>query len=221
MKQVLLFDTAIATTNLGDEIILEGVKTGLRPVLENSLTFRLGTHIENYSAIQMLKYNWKYHQLCEKADYKFVCGTNLFSNNLKGLFPQWMLNPLNMKLYTDSVLVGVGKISDFNEINSYTKGLYNKTLSKKYTHSVRDEDTKEALEKLGFKAINTGCPTLWMITPERCTLIPSRKAENVILSVSGYEDQADRIQDQKMIDCIGKNYKTVYAWIQTVADWIR
>lgn len=121
MKQVLLFDTAIATTNLGDEIILEGVKAGLRPVLEKSLTFRLGTHIENYSAIQMLTYNWKYHQLCEKADYKFVCGTNLFSNNLKGLFPQWMLNPFNMKLYTNSILVGVGKISDYKEINTYTK----------------------------------------------------------------------------------------------------
>lgn len=91
-------------------------------------------------------------------------------------------------------------------------------MSKKYIHSVRDEDTRYALESLGLKAINTGCPTLWMFTPEKCNLIPSHKAENAVLSVSGYEDQSDRVQDQKMINCILKNYKTIYAWIQTVAD---
>lgn len=218
MKRVLLFDTAIATTNLGDEIILESVKAGLKPVLYDALTFRLGTHIENYSPLQMGKSNWKYYELCEKANYKFICGTNLLSENLKMMFPQWMLNPFNVKLYSDSVLVGVGKISDFSEVNSYTKKLYNRCLSKKYMHSVRDEDTKHALEKMGYKAINTGCPTLWMLTPERCAMIPSQKAENAIISVSGYADQANPKQDQKMIDCVLKNYKKVYAWIQTIAD---
>lgn len=218
MKQILLFDTAIATTNLGDEVILESVKVGLRPVLKNAMTFRLGTHVENYSIFQMRDSNWKYHELCEKADYKFICGTNLFSDNLKGKYPQWMLKPFNVKLYTNSVLVGVGKIRDFSVINPYTKRLYEKCLSKTFIHSVRDEDTKKAVEQLGYRAINTGCPTLWMFTPEKCALIPRKKSDNAIISVSGYTDQADPVQDQKMIDCVLQNYAKVYAWIQTVSD---
>lgn len=45
MKQVLMFDTAIATSNIGDEIILKGVYDGLKEILDYHLTFRLGTHI--------------------------------------------------------------------------------------------------------------------------------------------------------------------------------
>lgn len=218
MRQILLFDTAIASSNLGDEVIFESTKVGLRPVLQNSLTFRLGTHIQNYSALQMMRNNWKYYQLCEKADFKFICGTNLFSNNLRGIYPQWMLNPFNVKLYADSIFVGVGKTSAFSKVNVYTKWLYSKCLSKTYIHSVRDEDTKIFLEEMGYKAVNTGCPTLWMLTPKRCEMIPSKKSENAIISVSGYEDQTDPIQDKRMIECVLDNYTKVYAWIQTVKD---
>lgn len=35
--------------------------------------------------------------------------------------------------------------------------------------------TKVFLEEMGFKAWNTGCPTLWGLTPEFCTEIPSKK----------------------------------------------
>lgn len=64
--------------------------------------------------------------------------------------------------------------------------------------------TKHALEIMGYKAINTGCATLlWMLTPERCAMIPSQKAENAIISISGYENQANPKQDQKMINYIG------------------
>jgi len=219
MKQVLLFDTAIATTNTGDEIILDSVKKGLKPILYEALFFRLGTHIENYSLYQMNN-NWKYHMLCEKADYKFICGTNLIVNNLsiRNLFPQWMLFPWNAKLYKDSVLVGAGKVSDYKTINKYTKWLYSKVLSKKYKHSVRDEASKKVLENLGLQAINTGCPTLWSLSSEFCEMIPRKKSDSVVLSVSGYTDQSNKELDQIMIDIIKNNYSKVYAWIQTVMD---
>lgn len=218
MRQVLLFDTAIATSNLGDEIILESVKEGLNPVLYNSLIFRLATHLENYSFLQMKRNNWKKKVLCDQADLKFIAGTNLFSDNLKGLYPQWMLFPHNYELYKNSIFVGVGKIRDFDDVNNYTKKLYQKCLSHDYFHSVRDDDSKASLEKLGFKAINTGCPTLWQLTPEKCALIPTKKSETAVITVSGYGDQLDRIQDQKMVDCVNNNYTKVYVWIQTVSD---
>lgn len=218
MKKILLFDTAIATTNLGDEIILDSVKEGLSAILYDSLIFRLGTHIENYSKKQLGKDNWKYKVLCQNADYKFICGTNLFSGSLKGKFPQWMLNPKNSKLYQNAVCVGIGKINNFKTIDRYTKRLYLKCLSKEYQHSVRDESTKKAMEMIGLKAINTGCPTLWSLNSEKCAQIPTKKADKAILSVSGYPEQVDWIADQKLVDCVLKNYTTVYAWIQTVMD---
>ena len=216
MKQILMFDTAIATSNLGDEVILDGVKEGLKEILDNSLTFRLGTHIENWSPLKIQR-NWKAHVLCDKADYKFVCGTNCLTNDLKHK-RQWEVNNFNKILYKDCILVGVGRISDYDMPTKYSQKLYNDILSKKYKHSVRDEGTKRVLEKMGFKAINTGCPTLWGFTDEKCSKIPKKKSKNVIISVSGYDDQSNKEKDQEMIDIINNNYKNVYAWIQTVSD---
>lgn len=218
MKQILLFDTAIATTNIGDEIILDSVKKGMKDILEDALIVRLGTHIENYSPIQMI-HNFKINALCGQAKYKLICGTNLFTHDLFHLKTQWMLNPFNMKLYKDAVLVGVGKTTDYVKITNYTRWLYKNTLNKKMIHSVRDNDTKAAVESLGLKAINTGCPTLWGLTKDLCESIPKGKNENAIISVSGYSDQLNRKEDYNLIECVKNNYKKVYAWIQTTDDY--
>ena len=60
MRKILLFDTAIDTGNLGDEIILESVKKELSTILDSASVYRMGTHIENYSPIQMIahKFIW-------------------------------------------------------------------------------------------------------------------------------------------------------------------
>ena len=217
MKQVLLFDTAIATTNIGDEIIFDSVKEGLSRILDESLVFRLGTHIENYNAFQMY-HNLKYKLLCQNADYKFICGTNLLAETVKGRFSQWQINPFNFSLYEGSVLVGVGRRIDYTFVDNYTARLYKKILSKKYVHSVRDDETKRVVEALGLTAINTGCPTLWKLTPEFCEGIPQTKAKNAVLSVSGYEGQSNPDADVKLIDIVKSNYQDVYVWIQTAVD---
>jgi len=217
MKQVLLFDTAIATTNIGDEIIFESVKIGLSRVLDEALVFRLGTHIENYNAFQMYK-NWKYKLLCQNADYKFICGTNLLAESVKGRFSQWQLNKYNYPLYSESILVGVGKRINYKTIDNYTKKLYCKVLSNKYIHSVRDDETKKIVEGLGFSAINTGCPTMWGLTTELCGTIPLCKSKNAIISVSGYKDQIDYENDREFIKIVQNNYQRVYVWIQTAVD---
>ena len=218
MKNVLLFDTAIATSNVGDEIILASVKKGLDPILSKSAVYRLGTHVENFSPLQMLISHDKVKFFSEKMDYKFICGTNLLVPNLRRIFPQFMLNPFNKSLYKDAILVGVGKHSNYKKLRRLAKYLYLKTLSKKYYHSVRDEATKQIVEEMGFKAINTGCPTLWEFTKEKCASIPQGKAENVIFSVSGYLPQQNPVADLKMIKTLKKNYSSLYAWIQTYKD---
>ena len=219
MKKVLLFDTAIATSNLGDEIIFKGVKDGMKAVLYNTMNYRLATHIENYSPIQMLYHGKKMTSICLEADYKFIAGTNLLVDNLLHFRPQLAVNPFNALLYKDSVLVGVGKESDYSKFkNKYTISLYQKILSNRYKHSVRDEETKKMLESIGIKAINTGCPTLWMFNEDKCRRIPKMKSDNVVFSVSGYSNQLDREADRLMIELLMNNYKKLYAWIQTTED---
>lgn len=215
----MLFDTAISTSNQGDEIIYEDCKKGLNPILHNAMIFRMGTHIVNYSSYQLIrKEDVKIKRICDGADYKFICGTNLVADDLRGVNPQWMVNQVNARLYKDSVFVGVGRKSDYKKPNSYTKKLYDKVLSKEYAHSVRDEDTKIILEDMGFKAINTGCPTLWGFNKDKCAAIPTKKADEVIFTVSGFYYQRNPEADKKMIETLRKNYSKLYFWAQAVRD---
>lgn len=165
----------------------------------------------------MIKSNWKAYALSDLANYKFVAGTNCLTDDLKK-HPQWVINKFNKKLYKDCILVGVGRISDYEMPTNYSQKIYKDILSKNFKHSVRDEGTKMVLERMGLKAINTGCPTLWGFTPEKCAKIPKKKAKNAIISVSGYNEQRNEEKDQQMIDIVNKNYDTVYAWIQTAVD---
>ena len=151
MRKILLFDTAIDTGNLGDEIILESVKKELSTILDSASVYRMGTHIENYSPIQMIAHKFikpdtKIRDINETVDYKFIGGTNLFLDNLHGIRPQFMLNLFNMSLYKNAVFVGVGRGSDFETVkDAYTRYLYTHSLSRNITHSVRDEETKLSL----------------------------------------------------------------------------
>ena len=39
-------------------------------------------------------------------------------------------------------------------------------------------------KELGLKAINTGCVTMWMLTPEFCKSIPKKKADAAIITLT-------------------------------------
>ncbi|MEI3046520.1 MAG: polysaccharide pyruvyl transferase family protein [Romboutsia timonensis] len=64
--------------------------------------------------------------------------------------------------------------------------MYSKILSKNYIHSVRDERTKRFVEELGYKAINTGCPTMWKFNDEFCKEVPTKKSDKVIFTLTDY-----------------------------------
>ena len=48
MKKTVVFDTAIGTSNLGDEIILQCLEEELAPFLDDSFIMRFGTHVKNF-----------------------------------------------------------------------------------------------------------------------------------------------------------------------------
>lgn len=218
MATGIIFDTAICTSNLGDEIILDAICRNMKEVFDNNFMLRLSTHSSNFSFMQMMRNNKKINY-CLNAEYKFVCGTNLISQKRVGkINTQWQIHPYEIPIFRNSILVGAGTTDGSEKVDFYAKYLYKKVLSDKYMHSVRDELTKRVIESLGFKAINTGCPTLWELTPEHCREIKRSKSENCIITVSGYADQKDASADQVFVDIVKKNYNKIYAWIQTTED---
>ena len=214
IKTVLFFETSIATLNIGDEIINYSIKKYWAEIYKNNCILTMPTHTPNFYWWQNLIY--KSHQTFANSDYKFLCGTNILYVNMLRPRPGWNIFLNNTKLLKNTVCLGVGIGKNSNKINFYTKYLYKKVLSNKYIHSVRDDAAKKLLEELGFKAYNTGCPTLWGLTPEHCSKIPVKKSQKVVFTLTSY--QPDKVNDQKMIDCIKENYNEVYFWPQTFED---
>lgn len=218
MKKIVIFDTALGTSNVGDEIILDSIKDNMSDVFDEHFSLRLATHVNNFSMKQVFHRNTKIRYF-QQADWKFICGTNLIAQTRLGkINSQWQLYPSNLSIYKDCVLIGAGTTQSTPKLDFYAKMLYGKVLSKRYIHSVRDDLTKGIVESLGCRAINTGCPTLWKLTNEHCRRIPTGKAENCIISVSGYKPQRDESNDARMIEIIRRNYKNVLVWIQTTDD---
>jgi polysaccharide pyruvyl transferase WcaK-like protein len=114
-------------------------------------------------------------------------------------------------------MVGVGAGAGAEKgSNWYTRYIYQHMLNREYYHSARDERSKVYMESLGLKAINTGCVTMWMLTPEHCAQIPSQKADMVVFTITaGCFDE----RDQYMLDVLLKNYNEVYFWPQGHQDY--
>ncbi len=216
MKKVIVFDTAIGTGNKGDDIIMESARTALKELLDESYVLNLGTHIINYTGFQLRKNNFKV-EFIRDADYKFIMGTNLLTNKLfRTSTPPLNVYPFNCMPYKNSILFGVGVTQKDGDPDAYTRYMYHCILSHEYIHSVRDDLAKDKLEKMGFKALNTGCPTLWCLTEELCRQIPIKKSNQAILTVSA--NRKDYAADQKLIDIVRKNYEKVYLWGQWLPD---
>jgi len=214
VKTIILLDTSIGTTNKGDDIIMNSTREGLEEILKNNYVICFPTHTVCFTWFQA--HFWWKAKFVEQADYKFVCGTNLLAKNMRYPINDWNINILNCKPLRNTILVGVGNSLLNKSSNLYTRMLYNRVLSKDYVHSTRDDETRLMLQQLGYKAITTGCPTLWSLTPILCSEIPVHKSENVVIAITG--SKRDVVQDQKMIDICQRNYKKIYLWLQTVHD---
>lgn len=216
MKKIIVFDTSIGSRNIGDQIINLSFENEMNYVIRNNFSIKMATHLPVSHFYQNFKRNALYKYTTECV-YKFIVGTNIISKNMLRPWPTWNVNLFNLGMYKNSVLAGCGSSFKSGKINFYTKMIYKKVLSKDFVHSTRDEKTKLALESMGFKAINTGCVTMWKFDSNFCKKIPSKKSENVIFTLTDYNK--DLVNDQILIDILNKNYKSVYFWIQGDRDY--
>lgn len=150
--------------------------------------------------------------------YKIVCGTNLLTSHIEQWWNWRLPDGLHGKFpYRNVVLMGVGWGTYQDECSEYTKMIYHSLLNPTLLHSVRDQYTEDKLKAAGIKnVINTGCPTMWNLTPEFCKQIPTDKAKDVITTITDY--RRDIFRDNAMLRILGRNYQHVYLWIQGKKD---
>lgn len=208
MKKIVVFNTAISSENIGDYIIMDSVNKVIYDLFENDMVFETLTH----DAISKPGY-----KLNKIADYSFVGGSNLLSSNMNR-YNQWKVNLKDSLFLDDILLLGVGWWQYQKKPNLYTKILFKRLLSNNKIHSVRDSYTEKMLKSIGINnVLNTGCPTMWGLTPEHCAKIPSNKGDCVVFTLTDYNKNVAR--DLELINILLKNYKTVYFWPQGSGDF--
>lgn len=213
MIKMGLLNTAIASFNKGDYIIVESAKKQLKEIIKDKFVIEFATHaplLHTYQFDRNMKSN------LEKLEIKFVCGTNLLSKTMFARRSSWNINIFEAKYMKECVLLGVGA-GNFGKFDFYTKKLLHRSLSHKYIHSVRDEEAKKMLESIGFKAINTGCPTLWELNKRHCEKIPTQKNKKVIFTLTDYKKDIEN--DQLLINILNENYEEVFFWVQGFQDF--
>lgn len=217
MENILLLDTSIASANRGDDIIMECVRKELDPIFHGNFVRTLPTHVSPFHWYQVWRNSYAVQRFAN-CHLKFVGGTNLLIPDLFTHYPQWNINLFNYQPLKGAVLVGVGAGAGAEEgSNWYTRYLYKKLLSSTYLHSVRDVRSLKYLESLGIAAINTGCITMWMLTPEFCASIPQRKADSVVFTLNHHHN-IDK-KDQDIINVLVRNYDDVFFWPQFLEDF--
>lgn len=206
----VLFDTSIATENIGDEIIIDSVRQELQKCVNDHFFVRLPTH-DNIGKIGR---KW-----VEQADICIVGGTNLLSSQYWN-YSQWKITPLDAYYLRGKViLMGVGWWQYQSKPDPLTRLLYRMILAQTegVYHSVRDEYTRNMLESIGISnVLNTSCPTMWRLGAEHCSKIPAIRGDNVVMTLTDYNKNAEL--DRALFLELTARYSKVIAWPQGVGD---
>lgn len=199
---MVLLDTSLGSDNAGDGIIMENCLLQLSDCLgavdfDHVPTHRFPTEQEK--------------QQLHAAERKILCGTNILSGHMRN-YGLWKLG-YNISSYRNTILMGVGFDSKDQSYDLYTRQMLRTILSTDGIHSVRDSFSEKMLKSMGIQnVLNTGCPTMWNLTPEHCASIPREKASNVICTLTDY--CRDKANDRAMLDILLESYDKVYFWLQ-------
>lgn len=209
ITRIGIMDPTVGTSNQGDFIIKDAVSQHVASLFPNAF-------FTNYPS-QLHRQLDTVLQQRDNEQLLFVAGTNLLSSNMD-FYYQWKIGPLDARFLKNRyVLFGVGWWQYQSTPNAYTRWLYQNVLSTQYLHAVRDSYSEQKLREAGIdNVLNTSCPTLWNMTPDRCRAIPTRRATDVVTTLTFYHKHPQH--DKQLLDQLLRNYRRVYVWIQGVRD---
>lgn len=205
----IIFDTSIATTNLGDHIIMDAVNKIADELFTDDFVINIPTHFSIHPLdLPTLR----------KYDTALVGGTNLLKNNTFGN-RQWKVGVKDLlALRRKVVLLGVGwwQYQD-KPVSLYTKRMYKSLFSTQYIHAVRDNYTLQKLNEIGINnVVNTGCPTVWGLDEPHLSQINPKKRDTVVTTITDYLRDPER--DRQLLETLKQHYQAVYVWIQGSKD---
>lgn len=209
-SNVTIYNTAIGSLNTGDQIIQESALLELENVFPDFYFHHFPTHLTLGN--KALKSAWA-------NDKGFILGTNLLRNKVRfrGRKNQWAINFYDCLFMKPAILMGVGWNKYSAKIDWKSKFFYKRALSKDYKHSVRDNYTKQKLCECGIEnVINTGCPSLWCLSEKHIDQLPTRKARNVVFTLTDNTRSIE--EDWKLIDILLSHYEEVLFWPQGSQD---
>lgn len=200
---ITVFNPSVATSNTGDFIIADAVMAELGGMFPGHQIASIPTQ-DRIGKPSIA--------LANLSDYRFVGGTNLLSAQMLH-YRQWKIGLREAKALSGVLLMGVGWWQYQRDPDLYTSLLLRKVLCKSMLHSVRDEYTKRKLESIGVRnVINTGCPTMWGLSPEHCARVPSTKAQEVVFTLTDYNRAP--VHDSALIRTLKDAYRRVHYWPQ-------
>lgn len=207
---ITLYNTAIGSFNLGDQIIMEAVKEQLEEIFIEDTFINYATHYP------MSKY------AANKANTNklaFVGGTNLLQAHwdTKPKNNQWMIGFFESFFMSPVVLMGCGWSAYSNRTTYKAKKLYKNILSQQSLHSVRDDYTEKQLRHLGIKnVVNTACPTMWKMNEDFLCEVRTKKSDSVVFTLTDYNKNYEL--DTKLINLLSNYYSQIYFWPQGSGD---
>lgn len=209
INKIGVMDPTVGTSNQGDYIIKDAVDKHLLSLFPDAF-------FTSYPS-QLHRQLDTIRQQQDNEQLMFVAGTNLLSSNMDYYY-QWKIGPMDAQFLKNRyVLFGVGWWQYQPTPNAYTRWLYQNVLSKQYMHAVRDSYSEQKLREAGIdNVLNTSCPTLWNMSPDRCRVIPVRRATDVVTTLTFYHKHPQH--DKQLLDELLQNYRHVYVWIQGVRD---
>ena len=162
MKKIFLYEPSIGSENVGDQIIVDSIKKEMASLLSPSFCIELPTH---------LPLSNRFMYFLGKADYKFVCGSNIMVGDLNSIIhlKQWNLNPLTYHNVRNAILVGVGAQQYNQKITIPTRLAFKWMFGSRYIHSVRDSDTEQVLKDIGIKNVINFLILEYSIRMDTCT----------------------------------------------------
>lgn len=203
MKKITILDTDITSSNLGNEIIMQGVYDFLHSRFQNDYLMKLECtdHIGPMSKKYILS-----------SDYSFIGGSNLLTSQINK-YKQIGFSFFDSFSIQKMILIGVGWWQYQDKPNFFSKVFLRNLLESKIIHSVRDEYTKEKLLKIGIKnVLNTSCPSTWNLTESHCNKILKTKSDAVVFTLTDYSH--DIKSDTNFINILKDNYERIFFWPQ-------
>lgn len=207
-SRVAIYDTSIGSPNLGDQIIMESVNAEVERLFPGAFVYRIPTHD------RLGKYG---RRILRKADIVIAGGTNLLFSYWSKLRP-WRLGPADLfAAGRKCVLMGTGWSTYLDAPSLPVRLAFRQLLSPTALHAVRDGYSARHLAEANIaNVLNTGCPTLWRLTPDRLAAVPGQKGHGVVTTITDYarSPEADRMMLKTLLD----SYATVYFWPQGAGD---